>query len=157
MAITIKNPVYNGANELISFDGIKLVNNQLDKTDSASLKLVEEIKALPRVKEYTGSAAPHVVIEGKDYKLSYKFFTDKEVNTYNAYRDAHGKGGSGSSKKGNEADEKTFDRLTELITKYKDKKEFAPVIEDIKNLRNMYIDTIGSDKKDQMLKELLGL
>lgn len=157
MAITIKNPVYNGANELISFDGIKLVNNQLDKTDAASMKLVSEIKALPRVKDYTGSASPRVEVDGKEYKLSYKFFTDKEVDTYNAYRDAHGKGGSGTSKKGNEADEKTFDRLTELIAKYKDKKEFAPVIEDIKNLRNMYIDTIGSDKKDQMLKELLGL
>lgn len=156
MAITIKNPVFNGANELISFDGIKLVNKQLDKTDATSMKLAEEVKALPRTKEYTGSAAPHVVIDGKDYKLSYKFFTDEEVVTYNAYHDAHSKG-SGSSKKGNEADEKTFDRLTELITKYKDKKEFAPVIEDLKNLRNMYIDTISSEKKDQMLKEFLGL
>ena len=155
MAITIKNPVFNGANELISFDGIKLVNNQLDKTDAASMKIVEEIKALPRVKEYTGSASPRVKIEDKEYKLSYKFFSDKEVATYNAYRDAHGKG-SGFSKKGNEADEKTFDRLTELIAKYKDKKEFAPVIEDLKNLRNMYLGSIGTDKMQNMLKELLG-
>lgn len=157
MAITIKNPVFNGANELISFDGIKLVNKQLDKTDAASMKLVDAIKALPRVKEYTGSAAPRVEIEDKEYALSYKFFTDKEVDTYKAYRDSHGKGGSGTSKKGNEADEKTFDRLTELITKYKDKKEFAPVVDDLKNLRNMYLDSIGAEKKDQMLKELLGL
>ena len=155
MAITIKNPVFNGANELISFDGIKLVNNQLDKTDAASMKIVEELKALPRVKEYTGSASPRVKIDDKEYKLSYKFFSDKEVDTYNEYRIAHGKG-SGSSKKGNEADEKTFDRLTELIAKYKDKKEFAPVIEDLKNLRNMYLGSIGTDKMQNMLKELLG-
>ena len=155
MAITIKNPVFNGANELISFDGIKLVNNQLDKTDAASMKIVEELKALPRLKEYTGSTSPRVKIGDKEYKLSYKFFSDKEVDTYNEYRNAHGKG-SGSSKKGNEADEKTFDRLTELITKYKDKKEFAPVIEDLKNLRNMYLGSIGTDKMQNMLKELLG-
>ncbi|MBR6135004.1 MAG: hypothetical protein IKQ22_00760 [Clostridia bacterium] len=141
MTITIKNPVFNGANELISFDGIKLVNNQLDKTDAASMKLVEEIKALPRIKEYTGSASPRVKIDDKEYKLSYKFFSDKEVETYNTYRGKHGSNAKSTNKAVLNERLATLKNLDAVIATM-DEKQAAPIIK--------YRDTI----KAQVLADI---
>lgn len=105
VALKVVNPVYNKSGDLITFDGIKLLpNNTLDKSDAKSVAIVEAIKKLPRVSPYTGTTAPGVVIDGKTYRLSYKFFTQAEVDTYNEYRKNH-KSGSGTSTKAKELSE----------------------------------------------------
>lgn len=96
--MTIKNPKFNASKELVSFDGIMMDGSKAVMSDAQTAKLVNEVRALPRVSKYTGSAAPRVVIDGKEYALAFKFFTDEEKAVYKAYRGDHSSGSSGSSK-----------------------------------------------------------
>ena len=141
----IKNPQFNASHELIAFDGIKLVNGQLDKTDAASMKLVEEVKNLPRKTPYTGKSAPRIVVDGTEYGLSYKFFTDAERDTYNNYRKDH-TGTGGSTRTTGIGDRKTYDMLTALIDKYGKKKEFEPLVEELKAQRKLYMGALSRDE-----------
>lgn len=149
----IKNPQYNASHELIAFDGIKLVNGQLDKTDAASMKLVEEVKKLPRLQEYTGKSAPRIKVEDVEYGLSYKFFTDQERLTYQEYRKNHTGTGGSSNRGGSIGDRKTFDMLTAMIDKYSKKKEpaFKELIEDLKEQRKMYMSALSRDELMELL------
>lgn len=150
--LEIKNPQYNASHELIAFDGIKLVNGQLDKTDTASVKLVEEVKKLPRIQEYTGKSAPRVKVGDIEYGLSYKFYTDQERLTYQEYRKNHTGTGGGSSNRGQSiGDRKTFDMLTTMIDKYSKKKEFAEVVEDLKAQRKLYMTALSRDELMDLL------
>ena len=150
--LEIKNPKYNASHELISFDGIKLVNGQLDKTDAASMKLVEEVKKLPRLQEYTGKSAPRIKIGDTEYGLSYKFYTDQEKLTYQEYRKNHTGTGGGSSNRGQSiGDRKTFDMLSQMIDKYSKKKEFAEVVEDLKEQRKLYMNALSRDELMDLL------
>jgi hypothetical protein len=147
----IKNPQYNASHELIAFDGIKLVNGQLDKTDKASMDLVEKVKKLPRLQEYTGKSAPRIKVGDDEYGLSYKFFTDQERLTYQEYRKNH-TGTGGSSNRGSSiGDRKTFDMLTKMIDKYSKKKEFAEVVEDLKAQRKLYMTALSRDELMELL------
>lgn len=149
---TIKNPQYNASHELIAFDGIKLVNGQLDKTDKASMDLVEKVKKLPRLQEYTGKSAPRIKVGDDEYGLSYKFFTDEERTTYNNYRKDHTGTGGGSSNHGSSiGDRKTFDMLTKMIDKYSKKKEFTEVVEDLKAQRKLYMTALSRDELMELL------
>lgn len=150
--LEIKNPKFNASHELIAFEGIKLVNGQLDKTDAASVKLVEEVKKLPRLQEYTGKSAPRINVGGVEYGLSYKFFTDEERTTYNNYRKDHSGTGGGSSNRGQSiGDRATFDMLSQMIEKYSKKKEFAEVVEDLKAQRKLYMTALSRDELMDLL------
>lgn len=146
----IKNPQFNASHELVAFDGIKLVNNQLDKTDKASMDLVEKVKKLPRVSPYTGKSAPRISVDGVEYGLSYKFFTDEERTTYNNYRKDHSSG-TGGSRTAGIGDRKTYDMLTKMIDKYSKKKEFAEVVEDLKAQRKLYMGALSRDELMELL------
>lgn len=146
----IKNPQYNASHELIAFDGIKLVNGQLDKTDAASVKLVEEVKKLPRIQEYTGKSAPRIKVGDVEYGLSYKFYTDQERLTYQEYRKDHSSG-TGGSRTAGIGDRKTYDMLTKMIDKYSKKKEFAEVVEDLKAQRKLYMGALSRDELMELL------
>lgn len=148
----IKNPQYNASHELIAFDGIKLVNGQLDKTDKTSMELVKKVKELPRLQEYTGKSAPRIKVGDTEYGLSYKFFTDTERLTYQEYRKNHTGTGGGSSNRGNSiGDRKTFDMLSQMIDKYSKKKEFAEVVEDLKAQRKLYMTALSRDELMDLL------
>lgn len=150
----IKNPQYNASHELIAFDGIKLVNGQLDKTDAASVKLVEEVKKLPRIQEYTGKSAPRIKVGETEYGLSYKFFTDTERLTYQEYRKNHTGTGGGSSNRGQSiGDRKTFDMLTAMIDKYSKKKgdEYKEIVEDLKAQRKLYMTALSREELMDLL------
>lgn len=148
----IKNPQYNASHELIAFDGIKLVNGQLDKTDKTSMELVKKVKELPRLQEYTGKSAPRIKVGDTEYGLSYKFFTDTERLTYQEYRKNHTGTGGGSSNRGQSiGDRKTFDMLTAMIDKYSKKKEFAEVVEDLKAQRKLYMTALSRDELMDLL------
>lgn len=148
----IKNPQYNASHELIAFDGIKLVNGQLDKTDAASVKLAEEVKKLPRIQEYTGKSAPRIKVGDIEYGLSYKFYTDAERLTYQEYRKNHiGTGGGASNRGQSIGDRKTFDMLSKMIDKYSKKKEFVEVVEDLKEQRKLYMTALSRDELMELL------
>lgn len=150
----IKNPQYNASHELIAFDGIKLVNGQLDKTDKASMELVEKVKKLPRLQEYTGKSAPRIKVGEVEYGLSYKFFTDAERLTYNNYRKDHSGTGGNSSNRGNSiGDRKTYDMLTAMIDKYSKKKgdEYKEIVEDLKEQRKLYMGALSRDELMELL------
>lgn len=150
----IKNPQYNASHELIAFDGIKLVNGQLDKTDKTSMELVEKVKKLPRLQEYTGKSAPRIKVGDTEYGLSYKFFTDQERLTYQEYRKNHTGTGGGSSNRGSSiGDRKTFDMLTAMIDKYSKKKDpaFKELIEDLKEQRKLYMSALSRDELMELL------
>lgn len=148
----IKNPQYNASHELIAFDGIKLVNGQLDKTDKTSMELVKKVKELPRLQEYTGKSAPRIKVGDSEYGLSYKFFTDTERLTYQEYRKNHTGTGGGSSNRGNSiGDRKTFDMLTQMIDKYSKKKEFTEVVEDLKAQRKLYMTALSREELMDLL------
>lgn len=95
----IQNPKFNASKELVSFDGLMMDGNKAVMSDPKTLELVNQVRALPRVSKYTGSAAPRVVIDGKEYALAFKFFTDEEKATYKSYRGDHSNSGSGGSSK----------------------------------------------------------
>ena len=150
----IKNPQYNASHELIAFDGIKLVNGQLDKTDKTSMELVEKVKKLPRLQEYTGKSAPRIKVGDDEYGLSYKFFTDQERLTYQEYRKNHSGTGGGSSNRGQSiGDRKTFDMLTAMIDKYSKKKgdEYKEIVEDLKTQRKLYMTALSRDELMDLL------
>lgn len=152
--LEIKNPQFNASHELIAFDGIKLVNGQLDKTDAASVKLVEEVKKLPRIQEYTGKSAPRIKVGDVEYGLSYKFYTDAERLTYQEYRKNHTGTGGGSSNRGQSiGDRKTFDMLTAMIDKYSKKKgdEYKEIVEDLKAQRKLYMTALSRDELMDLL------
>ena len=94
----ITNPKFNASKELVSFDGMMMDGNKAVMSDAKTKELVDQVKALPRISEYTGSSAPRAVIDGKEYALSFKFFTDKEKEAYKEYRGDHSSG-TGSSPK----------------------------------------------------------
>ena len=96
--MTIKNPKFNASKELVSFDGIMMDGSKAVMSDPKTLELVNQVRALPRVSKYTGSAAPRVVIDGKEYALAFKFFSDEEKATYKSYRGDHSSGSGTSSK-----------------------------------------------------------
>lgn len=150
----IKNPQYNASHELIAFDGIKLVNGQLDKTDAASVKLVEKVKKLPRIQEYTGKSAPRIEVGDIEYGLSYKFYTNDERLTYQEYRKNHTGTGGGSSNRGQSiGDRKTFDMLTAMIDKYSKKKgdEYKEIVEDLKAQRKLYMTALSREELMDLL------
>lgn len=148
-----KNPKFNGGGQLVSFDGIKLVDNKADKSDAKTLELINKMRSLPRTNDSGdgGSSEPKVEINGKVYRLANKFFTEEETENYNNYRKGHTK--TGTVKKGNESDEKTFDKLTEIINKFKDSKKDGAqeIVAELKVLRASYINGLGMEKLAQLL------
>ena len=96
----IENPKFNASRELVAFDGLTLNSKGQAADDEKTLSLIKELKNLPRIDDYTGKTAPRVKVGDKEYRLSYKFYTDKEKETYQNYRKEHtGTGGGGSSNK----------------------------------------------------------
>lgn len=122
---TIENPVKNSAGELVGCKGITLdKNNKLVETPEG-LEIVKTIKALPRKEKFTGSNKPKVEINGTVYSLSYKFYTEEEVETYTAYRHEHkGTGGSGSGT-GAKLDSNLTLKVSRFILEMKDKSTFS--------------------------------
>lgn len=154
--LVINNPQFNGANELISFDGIKLLGNKnLDETDADSMALVKKVKELERVKPYTGSAAPRVKVGEKEYALSYKFYTDEEKTTYKTYRDSHSSGSSAPKKVVNESADRAFDWLTDFINKYKDKtnEDIKAAVSEARQFRGTFVSDISTEKKEALFQE----
>ena len=152
--LVITNPQYNGANQLIAFDGIKLVNKQADRTDAKTMELIKKVQEYPRIPGCGdgGKSSPRIKVGDKEYSLSNKFFTATEAENYKNYRDEHSKGGSGSSNRGNSiGDRKTFDMLSQMIDKYSKKKEFAEVVEDLKAQRKLYMTALSRDELMDLL------
>ena len=147
--LVITNPQYNASHQLTAFDGIKLVNKQADRSDPKTMELIKKVQEWPRVPGCGdgGSSSPRVNVGGVEYSLSNKFFTVQEAENYKNYTKAHGKGGSGSSNRGNSiGDRATYDMLTKMIEKYSKKKEFAEVVEDLTAQRKLYLGALSRDE-----------
>lgn len=99
----IENPKFNASRELVAFDGLTLNSKgQMEETPE-NLKIAKELRELPRIEEYTGKTAPRVKVGDKEYRLSYKFYTEEEKKTYQEYRKQHS-GTGGTTKKVVDAD-----------------------------------------------------
>lgn len=155
--LKVVNPVYNKSGELITFDGIKLLPNKtLDKTDAKSMELVEAIKKLPRTNLYTGSSAPSVVINGTTYRLSYKFYTKEEVDTYNSYRDNHSSGNGGSKPKAKTLSEEEIAAWEEVRKACKDNKAALAAFEFIRPKTADELEIAALEAKLAALKAKMG-
>lgn len=99
----IENPKFNASRELVAFDGLTLNSKGQAADDKKTQDLIKEVRELPRVADYTGSTAPTVKAGDKEYRLSYKFYTEEEKKTYQEYRKQHS-GTGGSTKKVVDAD-----------------------------------------------------
>ena len=93
----IENPKFNASRELVAFDGLTLDsrNQVIDNDDNKAI--LKKMRELPRKEVYTGKTAPTVKVGDKEYRLSYKFYTDEEKKTYQEYRKQHS--GTGTSTK----------------------------------------------------------
>ena len=153
--LVITNPQYNASHQLTAFDGIKLVNNQADRSDPKTVELIKKVQEYPRIPGCGdgGKSSPRIKVGDKEYTLSNKFFTATEAENYKNYRDEHAGKGGGSSNRGNSiGDRKTFDMLTQMIDKYSKKKEFAEVVEDLKAQRLLYIDALSAEELREIIK-----
>jgi len=154
--LVITNPQYNASHQLTAFDGIKLVNNQADRTDPKTMELIKKVQEYPRIPGCGdgGKSSPRIKVGDTEYSLSNKFFTAQEAENYKNYRDEHSKGGSGSSNRGNSiGDRKTFDMLSQMIDKYSKKKgdEYKEIVEDLKAQRKLYMTALSRDELMDLL------
>jgi len=111
----------NASGHITAFNKMKLDNKYqyVEGSDDATRDFV---RALPRIEPYTGANNVRVLHEGKEYTLSYKFYTSAEKETYNSYKKDHkGNGGSGSSSDGSvRLSKDKWDLLVSIGEKSKD-------------------------------------
>lgn len=94
----------NASGHVTTFNEMKLdrKNQYVEGSDDKTRDFVRD---LPRIEPYTGANNVRVLHEGKEYTLSFKFYTDKEKEVYKTYRDDHkGTGGSSKTTKRSEED-----------------------------------------------------
>ena len=163
--LVITNPHYNASHQLGFFDGMKVIESvdskgnvsyKADRSDPKTMELIKKVQEYPRIPGCGdgGKSAPRIKVDDKEYTLSNKFFTDTEAENYKNYRDEHGKGGSGSSNRGQSiGDRKTFDMLTQMIDKYSKKKgdEYKEIVEDLKAQRKLYMTALSRDELMELL------
>lgn len=143
---SITDAKFNASHELVSCAGIVLNDKGKMNVEKSDMELVKWIKNLPRVEEYNGGNSVKVKVDGVEWKLGYKFFTDAEKQTYADYRGTHqGSGTSATSKINVPEHNKKVEALVALLTKAKASED---VLEAAKGL--MLVDAQAEKKAREM-------